>query len=614
MRFHHAAALALVIGLAGCHAAEPTAAKGAGGATPAAETARLTAYLDAEYEKELAMSPESLTSQGRKEQYDKLDDRSEAAEDRQLDWRRKSVADMKTSFDYNALDDEGKTSFDIWSQELERGERARSFRDHAYIFVLGGPHVGLPQFLINFHRVDDKHDMEAYISRLSRLGDALDQVLTRAKGSAAKGIRPPAFAYAQALSETRRIITGEPFTRGPDAALFEDARAKIGALEKKGAISADEAIAMKERASKALTASIQPAYERLAAWLEADARNASTTPMGVSALPDGDAYYNQALAQQTTTTLTSDEIHARGLAEVARIRIEMEAIKARVGFTGTLQEFFVWMRKDPRFYFPNTDAGRQAYLAQAETYLGNMQKKLPEYFGLLPKAGLVVKRVEPFREEPGGAQHYFGGTPDGSRPGIFYAHLSDMNAMPKYQLEDIAYHEGEPGHHLQVSIAQERTGLPKFRTQYSYTAFTEGWGLYAESLAREMGFFTDPYSEFGRLGGEMWRAVRLVVDTGIHAKGWTEQQAVDYFLANSPLAEGAIRSEVRRYFVWPGQATTYKIGMITMQRLRDEARQTLGPAFDYRAFHDVMLGGGSMPLPVLEGRVRRWIAIRKSAA
>jgi uncharacterized protein (DUF885 family) len=291
----------------------------------------------------------------------------------------------------------------------------------------------------------------------------------------------------------------------------------------------------------------------------------------------------------------------------------MEALKTKIGFKGTLKEFFMFLRTDKQFVFPNTDAGRQAYLALAEKYLGDMQKKLPEYFGILPKTGLIVKRVEPFREEPGGAQHYFGGTPDGSRPGIFYVHLSDMNAMPKYQLEDIAYHEGVPGHHLQISLQQERKGVPTFRTQYGYGAFAEGWGLYAETLAKEMGFFTDPYSDFGRLGNEMWRAIRLVVDTGIHAQGWTEQQAVDYFLANSPIAEGAIRSEVRRYFVWPGQATTYKIGMIRIQRLRDEARQALGPRFEYRAFHEVVLGGGSVPLPVLEARVRRWISSRKSA-
>ena len=577
-------------------------------ADPAKETARLNAYLDAEYEKELAMSPTSLTMQGRKEQYDSLDDFSDANEQRLLEWRRTSVAGMKSAFSYDSLDDEGKTSFDIWAQELDRAERNRRYTDHAYIFINGGSHVSLPQFLINFHRVDDPQDMDAYIARLGQVGRAIDQLIARAQGASAKGIRPPRFAFEQALRESRNIITGAPFGPGADSALFADARSKVAALEKAGKINAAAAAALTTRVRSVLVSDVRPAYERLVAWLETDARNTPAEPQGVSVLPDGRAFYDASLAQQTTTSMTSDEIHALGLSEVARIRGEMEAVKARVGFTGTLPAFFASMRNNRRFFLPNTDDGRKAYLAMAEQFLGAMEKKLPDYFGILPKAPLVVKRVEAFREEAGGAQHYFAGTPDGSRPGIFYAHLSDMNAMPTYQLEDIAYHEGVPGHHMQVSIAQERTGLPKFRTQYFYGAYAEGWGLYAEALAKEMGFFTDPYSEMGRLSGEMWRAIRLVVDTGIHAKGWTEQQSVDYFLANSPMAEGAVRSEVRRYFVWPGQATTYKIGMLTLQRLRDDARGNLGTRFDYRAFHDVVLGGGSLPLPVLEGRVRRWQA------
>jgi uncharacterized protein (DUF885 family) len=605
-------ALFVAVALSGCTSGPPGPAAG-DLSKQAAETARLTAYLDAEYGKELAMSPEELTNQGRKEQYGSLDDRSEAAEEERLEWRRKSVAGMKAAFDYDLLDDEGKTSFDIWAQELDRAEKRRAFRDHFYVFARGGAHAGLPQFLINFHRVDDKSDAEAYISRLSQLDDALDQLLARARTAASRGIRPPAFAFEQAASEVQRITTGAPFTAGADSALFADVKSKIAALVDLGKVTGDEAKALIDRAAQTLTGEVKPAYDRVAAWLKADAKNASAEPKGASALPDGAKYYDTALALQTTTSMTSDEIHALGLSEVARIRAEMETIKDKVGFKGTLVEFFAFMRQDRQFYFPNTDEGRAGYIALAEKYLGDMQKRLPEYFGILPKAGLIVKRVESFREEAGGAQHYFGGTPDGSRPGIFYVHLSDMNAMPKFQLEDVAYHEGAPGHHLQISIAQERTGLPRFRTQYGFGAFIEGWGLYSEALSKEMGFFADPYSDFGRLGGEMWRAIRLVVDTGLHAKGWTEAQTVDYFVANSPLAEGAIRSEVRRYLVNPGQATTYKIGMITIQRLRDEARQALGSRFDYRAFHDVVLGGGGLPLPVLEARVRRFIAANKAA-
>jgi uncharacterized protein (DUF885 family) len=236
-----------------------------------------------------------------------------------------------------------------------------------------------------------------------------------------------------------------------------------------------------------------------------------------------------------------------------------------------------------------------------------IEQRLPDYFGLLPKGGLVVKRVEAFREQPGAAQHYSQGTPDGSRPATYYAHLIDMNAMPKTDMESVAYHEGIPGHHMQIAIAQELTGVPKFRTQSGFTAYIEGWGLYAESLAKEMGGYEDPYSDFGRLGAEVWRAVRLVVDTGLHAKGWTEEQAVDYFRSNAPTSEGQIRAEVRRYLVMPGQATAYKIGMLKIQELRARAEAELGASFDIRGFHDVVLGGGALPLSILERRVDDWI-------
>ena len=234
---------------------------------------------------------------------------------------------------------------------------------------------------------------------------------------------------------------------------------------------------------------------------------------------------------------------------------------------------------------------------------------LPKYFGILPKADLVVRRVEAFREQPGAAQHYFPSTPDGSRPGIYYAHLSDMKAMPKSELEVIAYHEGLPGHHMQIAIAQELTSVPTFRRQAGFTAYSEGWGLYAEWLAREMpGTYQDPYSRFGRLGSEIWRAIRLVVDTGLHSKGWSQEQAVQYFLANSATTEAQARSEIRRYMVLPGQATSYKIGMLKIQELRRKAESALGPRFDIRAFHDTVLGGGALPLTILEKRVDRWIA------
>ena len=574
----------------------------------------LTVFLDAEYEKSLQLSPESLTGQGRKDQYDKLDDRSDAGADKELAWRRQSIADMKAKFDPARLDEEGRTSFEVWAYSLEQDEKANQFRRYPYLAgELGGDHTGLPQFLITQHRVDEKKDMEAYIARVGLIATALDQDIVGAKASAALGIRMPRFMYAKATDEAKKVTTGAPFDKGKDAALFADGKGKIAALLKAKKITDAEAKELTANLAKAMTETMKPAYGRYIGWLKSDVANTTPDAKGVGALPNGEAWYNAALSLRTTTDMTADEIHQLGLTEVKRIQGEMEAVKEKTGFKGSLQDFFKYMRTEKKFFLPNTDAGREQYLKMARDDLAAMKAKLPEYFGKLPKADLVVKRVEAFREVPGGAQHYESGTPDGSRPGTFYVHLADMNAEPTYQLANIAYHEGLPGHHLQISIMQELTGLPKFRTQSFYTAYTEGWGLYSEALAKETGFDSDPYDDFGRLSGEIWRAIRLVLDTGIHSKGWTEEQAVAYFMANSAQPETAIRSEVRRYITTPGQATCYKIGMIRLQKLRDQAKAALGDKFDYRKFHDTVLGGGALPLPVLDARVQRWIESEKAA-
>jgi len=601
-------------GLAGATALTPRAATAQGKADPAANSAALTAYLDAEFEKELMMSPERLTSLGRKQRYAELDDRSEAGGDKALAWRRTSVATMKSRFDPANLSEDARTSYEVWALELVRNEKEQAWRRHRYIFVRGGEHTGLPNFLINAHRVDSKADMDAYISRLGKVGVALDQLLARAKLAAAAGVRMPRFAYDQSIDEIARLNSGAPFTGPGDSALFADAKGKIGKLKRDGKIDQAAADALTQRVSAAMTGQMKPAYDRVTAWLVADRANTSADAKGVGSLPKGAAYYDAMLFLETTTDLSAAQIHETGLKEVARIHAEMETLKTKVGFQGSLQDFFVFMRTDKRFYLPNTGEGRQQYLKAAEGYLAGMQAKLPDYFGRLPKAPLVVKRVEAFREEPGGAAHYNSGSVDGSRPGTFYVHLADTAATPTYELEGTAYHEGLPGHHMQISIAQELTGLPKFRNQYNYGAYAEGWGLYSESLAKEMGFYVDPYSDFGRLSRELWRGIRLVVDTGIHSRGWSEEQALAYYTANSPQPPAKIRSEVKRYIVTPGQATSYKVGEIRLRGLRDEARTALGPKFDYRAFHDVVLTGGGLPLPVLEARVRRWVVAQKTAA
>ena len=580
----------------------------------AEETERLSQWFAERWEEELDFSPLFKTYLGRKDDNDKIDDFSEAAEDVQLDWRRASATELKNNFDYDLLTPEAKISYDIWLYQLEEEEAALPFRRRGYVFhQMQGPHSFLPNFLINFHGVNNADDMRAYITRIGGVSRAMGQALERAQLAAGEGVHAPRFAYEGVKNQAQALITGAPFDGEGDAPIWSDANRKIAGLVEAGEIDEAAADEMRAAARDALLNEFKPAYDALIAWIDQDIANSPEVATGVGSLPDGEAYYDERLAASTTTSMTADEVHELGLAEVERIRGEMETIKNQVGFDGTLEDFFTFMREDDQFYYPNTDEGREAYLQAARDHLDFIKGKLSDYFGLLPKADLVVKRVEAFRERDGGAQHYFPGTPDGSRPGIFYAHLSDMKAMPIPQLEVIAYHEGNPGHHMQNSIAQEVKGLPEFRNQANFTAYGEGWALYSELLAKEMGAYADPYSDFGRLTTEIWRAIRLVVDTGLHSKGWTEQEAIDYFTANSPAAAGQIKSEVQRYIVMPGQATSYKVGMLKIQELRSKAEAELGDEFDIRGFHDVILGGGALPLAVLERRVDAWIASQKSA-
>ncbi len=581
------------------------------------ETEKLNEWFEVKYEEELMMSPMALTFQGRKERYDEIDDMSAQAEDEQLEWKKQSVAEMKTKFDYNKLTDDAKLSYDLWEYQYDIAAQGMKFRDSGYVFTqMNGVQSFIPTFMMSFHRVDDQKDMQAYVARLSALGRAMNQLVNRAKANAAAGTRPPKFAYEIVKKEAQAIISGKPFDESEnDSSLYADVKGKVDALLEKSALTQEQADKLLADAQTALLDDFAPSYRNLIAFVDEDIANTTEQAQGAHALPNGAAFYEYRLKSITTTDMTAEEIHQLGLSEVARIRAEMEAIKEKDGFEGTLQEYFALIRDskdDEKYYFKNTDEGRQAYIDQATAAIDTIKSELPNYFGILPKADLVVKRVEPFREQDGAPQHYYPSTPDGSRPGIYYAHLSDMATMPKNELEVIAYHEGLPGHHMQIAIAQELEGVPTFRTQARFTAYSEGWGLYSEALAKEMpGTFTTLGSDFGRLGSEIWRAIRLVVDTGMHHKKWSQQQAVDFFSENSPAPLGTIETEIRRYLVWPGQATAYKVGMIDIQRLRKMAKDELGDKFDIKAFHDTILGGGALPLSMLERQVKNWIASQK---
>ncbi len=579
------------------------------------QSAELLEWLDSNYEEMLQRSPIQLTMQGRKDHYDKVDDLSEEAQDELLEWYGATVSDLKDTFDYEALSDDEKISYDLWVYQYEEMMAGKEFRNMGYVFhQMGGVHTFFPSFMINFHKVDSLSDMRAYISRIEQSERAMGQLVDLAEKQAAEGILPPAFTFETVLTQCKALVTGQPFTQTGESALWADMNSKIDALLASGDIDETEATTLRDDSKNALTDHFKPGYDRLIGWLETEMANAEATPTGVSRHPNGEAYYNHALKISTTTNLTADEVHNIGLSEVKRLQEEMIAIKDKVGFEGTLQEFFAFVNSDAQFFFPNTEEGRQGYLDESTKYLDAISKKLPDYFGILPKAELVVRRVESFREQDGAPQHYFPGTPDGSRAGIYYVHLSDMSSMDKTTLEGVAYHEGNPGHHMQISIAQELESVPKFRTQAGYTAYSEGWALYAELLAKEMGGYENPYYDFGRLVNEIWRAIRLVVDTGLHTKGWTEADAIAYFTENSSISQGAIKAEVQRYMVIPGQATAYKIGMLKIQELRKRAETELGDAFDIKGFHDTILGGGAMPLEILERRVDQWIASQKNAA
>lgn len=573
----------------------------------------LNAWFEEKYEESLQKSPLKLTSLGIKDKYDQIDDLSLDAQIENATWMQESVDELKKNFEYESLNNQDQMSYDIWLYQNELLQEGLEYQDVGYVFdQMTGIHTQLPSMLINLHKVDSLEDMQAYVNRIQGTARAIDQLVDRAKSQASKDILPPRFALETVLKQSKAIVTGQPFQDSEvNSALYGDMLRKTDSLLAQNKIDDQQAEKLKTASKEMLLKVFQPAYNSLIAWTESEIPNALETPTGVSRHSNGKAFYDYTLKTSTTTSLTADEIHNIGLEEVERIQKEMLNIKNEVGFEGDLQEFFKFVNEDEQFYFPNTDEGRQAYLDEAKQYIDELTKKLPDYFGILPKASLQVKRVEAFREQDGAPQHYNAGTPDGSRPGTYYVHLSDMTSMPKTTMEGVAYHEGNPGHHMQISIAQELETVPTFRTQLGYNAYVEGWALYSEKLAKEMGGYENPYYDFGRLVNEIWRAIRLVVDTGLHSKGWKEAEAIQYFKDNSSISENAIIAEVQRYMVMPGQATGYKIGMLKIQELRQRAETQLGDRFDIRNFHDIILGSGALPLDLLERQVDSWIEVTK---
>ena len=572
-----------------------------------AESQRLNEWFGARYEEQLARSPMSRTYLGMSDGLDQLDDISQIAMDEEIALAKDWLIEMRRDFDIDRLDAQSRLSFRLFEVDIEDQLATAAVGEKDYVFShMSGPHTGVPSFMINYGTVRSVKDAEAYISRLRGIQTYLGQARARAETQFTNGISMPKFVYAKVSEASRNVITGAPFEDGPDSPIWADIKAKIGKLEttdfKKDALLQD--------AKDALLTSLQPAYISLLAMFDQHASQA-TTDDGAWKLPSGNDYYNIRLKHYTTTDLTSDEIHEIGLKEVTRIQDEMRGIMKRVGFEGTLKEFFTFLRTDPQFTFPNTDEGRDAYMAEATAVIDDMRGRLDTLFITKPKANMVVKRVEPFREATAFGAFYNSPALDGSRPGTYYVNLKDVKDQPKFLMQALAYHEGIPGHHMQIAIAQELEGLPKFRTLGGHTAFTEGWALYSEALPKEIGLYTDPYKEFGQLGMEIFRAARLVVDTGIHSRKWSREKAVQYYLDNIPNPEGDVRAEIDRYIVWPGQATAYMIGKLKIEELRLKAETELGETFDIRQFHDTVIANGSVPLSILEELVDDYIVTAK---
>jgi len=550
------------------------------------------------------LSPEVQTRLGIKKDYDKLDNDSPEADAKKLALQKKELIWLTDSVNVEALSKEVLLSYKLFKKKVENNIADYKYRLYNYpVNQMFGAQSGKPAFLINMHRIDDISDANAYISRLNEFNKYFTQLIKNLEAREAAGIVPPKFVFNKVIEDSENILKGKPFDNADKkSTLLKDFSEKVSNLD----IDTKTKSNLETLAKQALLTSVKPAYNSLISFIKKQKERANSDH-GAWKFPDGKAFYNNALKRTTTTDLTANEIHEIGLSEVARIHKEMNIIRNKVGFKGTLQDFFQFMKTDKQFYYKADKQGKAAYLKKAVNLIDSMETRLDEIFITKPKASIIVKAVESFREKSAGKAFYNRPAADGSRPGIYYANLYDMESMPIYQMEALAYHEGIPGHHMQLAIQQELKEVPLFRKFGGYTAYTEGWGLYSEFIPKEMGFYVDPYSDFGRLAMELWRACRLVVDTGIHAKKWTREEGIAYYTENTPNAELDVIKMVERHIVMPSQATAYKIGMLKILELRTKAKNALGDQFDIRDFHEVVITQGAIPLNILEEFVNDYI-------
>ncbi|MCI2284125.1 DUF885 domain-containing protein [Colwellia sp. MSW7] len=571
------------------------------------ESEKANKLFDAIFDAGVDRNPVRQTYLGIKKDYDKWNDLSEENAAKELSFAKSDLAKIK-ALDSSKLDAQTLISYQLYIQKLENKISDHKWRFHNYpVNQMFGTHSQVPAFLINQHSISNLKEAQDYISRVNGAKKLMEQLVTQLKLREDLGIIAPKFVFEHVIRDSKNILVGAPFDEGKDSTILADFTKKINKID----LSENDKLTLSNEIKTALTNELKPGYEQLISYLteletKADNRD------GAWKFPEGEAFFNNALKRTTTTDLTADEIHNIGLSEVERIHNEMRLIMKKVGFEGDLAEFFVFMRTDKQFYYSADEAGRKQYLDEAVALIDDMKGRLDSLFLMKPKAEVYVKAVEAFREKSAGKAFYQRPTPDGSRPGVYYANLYDMEAMPSYQMAALAYHEGIPGHHMQFAINQELTGIPKFRKFGGYTAHTEGWGLYSEMIPKEIGLYQDPYSDFGRLAMELWRACRLVVDTGIHTKKWTREQGIAYYATNTSNAKSDTVKMVERHIVMPSQATAYKIGMLKIIELRENAKVALGDKFDIREFHDVVLRNGPVPLNILTQLVDEYIKAKQA--
>lgn len=568
------------------------------------ESKKVNEYFENEFNNLVNRKPQLQTSLGIKKNYDKWNDISPKEEQYDLSQTKKSLVWLKDSVSVDLLDKSTLLSYQLYVKELKdqiEDQKYRLFGSAPYyeypVNQMFGMQSEIPSFLINMHSVSSEKEAIDYISRLNGVKALFKQLEINIREKESAGIVAQKFVYEHVLNDSRNIISGYPFSisSSDSSALFSDILLKINNLDIEQ-LKKDKLI---EDAKEALNQSLKPAYESLISLISELANNYDEDD-GVWRWEKGDVFYQHILKRTTTTDLTADEIHQIGLREVKRIHNEMIKIMGSVGFSGSLKDFFNELKENDQFYYPQTIEGEQAYMSEAKNIIDKMELRLDELFITKPKARMIVKAVEDFREKSAGKAFYQRPAPDGSRPGTYYANLYKMRAMPKYEMEALAYHEGIPGHHMQIAIAQELQNIPKFRKFGGYTSYIEGWGLYSEYLPKELGFYSDPYSDFGRLSMELWRSCRLVVDTGIHSKKWTREDGIKYYSENTPNDISDCIKMVERHIIMPSQATAYKIGMDKILQLRSKAKESLGENFDIREFHDTILSNGALPLNFLE--------------